>query len=52
MKVSVLGAAGYTGGELLRLVHTHPELDLVQAVRDGTPAAPSRRCTRTCTISG
>ncbi|MEV0135174.1 N-acetyl-gamma-glutamyl-phosphate reductase [Dactylosporangium sp. NPDC050688] len=32
MKVSVLGAAGYTGGELLRLVHTHPELDLVQAV--------------------
>jgi LysW-gamma-L-alpha-aminoadipyl-6-phosphate/LysW-L-glutamyl-5-phosphate reductase len=32
VKVSVLGAAGYTGGELLRLVHTHPELDLVQAV--------------------
>lgn len=32
MKVSVLGAAGYTGGELLRLVHSHPELDLAQAV--------------------
>ncbi|WP_433496680.1 N-acetyl-gamma-glutamyl-phosphate reductase [Sphaerimonospora sp. CA-214678] len=32
MKVSVLGAAGYTGGELLRLVHAHPELELVQAV--------------------
>ncbi|GAA1551597.1 N-acetyl-gamma-glutamyl-phosphate reductase [Dactylosporangium maewongense] len=32
MKVSVVGAAGYTGGELLRLVHAHPELDLVQAV--------------------
>lgn len=32
MKVSVLGAAGYTGGELLRLVHAHPELDLVQAI--------------------
>ncbi|MEV0040379.1 N-acetyl-gamma-glutamyl-phosphate reductase [Streptomyces sp. NPDC050804] len=32
MKVSVLGAAGYTGGELLRLVHGHPELELVQAV--------------------
>jgi len=32
VKVSVLGAAGYTGGELLRLVHAHPELDLVQAI--------------------
>jgi N-acetyl-gamma-glutamyl-phosphate/LysW-gamma-L-alpha-aminoadipyl-6-phosphate reductase len=32
VKVSVLGAAGYTGGELLRLVHAHPELELVQAI--------------------
>ncbi|WP_030253811.1 N-acetyl-gamma-glutamyl-phosphate reductase [Streptomyces violens] len=32
MKTSVLGAAGYTGGELLRLVHAHPELELAQAV--------------------
>lgn len=32
MKVSVVGAAGYTGGELLRLVHGHPELELVQAI--------------------
>ncbi len=31
MKVSVVGAAGYTGGELLRLVHAHPGLELVQA---------------------
>ncbi|MFD7168121.1 N-acetyl-gamma-glutamyl-phosphate reductase [Streptomyces violascens] len=30
MKVSVVGAAGYTGGELLRLVHAHPKLELVQ----------------------
>ena len=32
MKVNVLGAAGYAGGELLRLVHGHPELELVQAI--------------------
>ena len=31
MKASVLGASGYVGGELLRLVLGHPELDLVQA---------------------
>ncbi|MFI6130808.1 N-acetyl-gamma-glutamyl-phosphate reductase [Micromonospora sp. NPDC051141] len=32
MKVSVLGAAGYAGGELLRLVQDHPELELAQAL--------------------
>lgn len=31
MKVAVIGAAGYTGGELLRLVLGHPTLELVQA---------------------
>ncbi|MEP7324361.1 MAG: N-acetyl-gamma-glutamyl-phosphate reductase [Gemmatimonadota bacterium] len=27
MKVSVIGAAGYAGGELLRLLHGHPEVE-------------------------
>ena len=27
MKVSVIGAAGYAGGELLRLLHAHPEVE-------------------------
>lgn len=31
MKVAVAGASGYAGGELLRLLHGHPELDLAVA---------------------
>ncbi len=31
MKVAVLGAAGYAGGELLRLLHVHPEVTEVVA---------------------
>lgn len=30
MKVSVIGASGYAGGELVRLALGHPDLDLVQ----------------------
>ena len=30
-RVSVVGASGYTGGELLRLLVTHPQVELVQA---------------------
>lgn len=29
MRVAIIGAAGYTGAELVRLIHTHPELELV-----------------------
>jgi N-acetyl-gamma-glutamyl-phosphate reductase len=29
LRAAILGAAGYTGAELLRLVHRHPELELV-----------------------
>ena len=31
MKVSIIGATGYTGGELLRLISQHPEVELVYA---------------------
>ena len=31
LKVSVVGASGYVGGELLRLIFSHPETDLHQA---------------------
>ena len=31
MRAAVLGASGYTGGELLRLIALHPELELVYA---------------------
>ena len=31
LKVSVVGASGYVGGELLRLIYSHPETELHQA---------------------
>ena len=34
MKVAVLGAAGYAGGELLRLLYGHPEVTEVVAECD------------------
>ena len=36
MRVAVVGASGYTGGELLRLIAGHPELDLVMATADSS----------------
>jgi [amino group carrier protein]-6-phospho-L-2-aminoadipate/5-phospho-L-glutamate reductase len=33
-KVSVVGASGYTGGELLRLLLQHPETEVVQATSE------------------
>ena len=29
MKVSVIGATGYAGAELLRLLHNHPMVEIV-----------------------
>ena len=31
IKVGILGAAGYTGGELIRILVNHPEADIVFA---------------------
>ena len=31
LKVGILGAAGYTGGELIRLLLNHPEVEIVFA---------------------
>ena len=31
VKVGILGAAGYTGGELIRLLINHPEVEIVVA---------------------
>jgi len=33
-KVGIIGASGYTGAELLRLLHGHPNLELVAATGD------------------
>jgi len=42
IRVAVAGASGYAGGELLRLIAGHPELDLVAATahtQAGLPVA-------------
>ncbi|MFI1196529.1 N-acetyl-gamma-glutamyl-phosphate reductase [Micromonospora sp. NPDC020750] len=40
IRVAVAGASGYAGGELLRLVAGHPELDLVAATAHRQAGAP------------
>ena len=40
-KVAIIGASGYTGGELLRMLLNHPEVevtDITSRQHDGTPA--------------
>lgn len=32
IKVSVLGGSGYVGGELLRLLLSHPEVELINVI--------------------
>ncbi|MGN6679102.1 MAG: N-acetyl-gamma-glutamyl-phosphate reductase [Streptosporangiaceae bacterium] len=36
MRVAVVGASGYAGGELLRLIAGHPDLNLVMATADSS----------------
>jgi N-acetyl-gamma-glutamyl-phosphate reductase len=39
-KVAVLGASGYLGGEILRLLSFHPELELAQVISQSQPDRP------------
>ena len=36
MRVAVVGASGYAGGELLRLISGHPSLELAVATADSS----------------
>jgi N-acetyl-gamma-glutamyl-phosphate reductase len=52
MNVAVVGAAGYAGGELLRLLHQHPEVREVVATsrsRGGAPLADAHPALATVT---
>lgn len=40
VSAAVLGASGYVGGELLRLISTHPEFELVAAVSESAAGNP------------
>ena len=39
-RVGIVGASGYTGAELLRLCHGHPELEVALATGDSTVGTP------------
>ena len=39
VKIAVLGASGYTGGELLRLIAGHPRMEVVAATADKSAGA-------------
>ena len=52
MKIAVIGAAGYAGGELLRLLHQHPEVRELVATsrsRGGAPLADTHPALATIT---
>jgi len=40
MKAAVIGASGFVGGELLRLLHGHPAIDEITAVSRSRPGRP------------
>jgi N-acetyl-gamma-glutamyl-phosphate reductase len=40
IKAGIIGAAGYTGGELIRILATHPEVELVYAHSRSQAGAP------------
>jgi len=44
LTLSIVGAAGYAGGELLRLVLGHPELQLGQAISTSHAGSPVHAC--------
>jgi LysW-gamma-L-alpha-aminoadipyl-6-phosphate/LysW-L-glutamyl-5-phosphate reductase len=43
MKVAIVGGSGYVGGELLRLLLRHPEVDVVQVTSDSMAGRPVGR---------
>jgi LysW-gamma-L-alpha-aminoadipyl-6-phosphate/LysW-L-glutamyl-5-phosphate reductase len=43
MKVAIVGGSGYVGGELLRLLLTHPHADVVQVTSDSMEGKPVGR---------
>lgn len=43
LRASILGATGYTGGELLRILLTHPDVDVAQATSRSLAGQPIHR---------
>lgn len=43
VKVSIIGATGYTGSELVRILYRHPEVELVALTTRSYIGMPIRR---------
>jgi N-acetyl-gamma-glutamyl-phosphate reductase len=43
LEVAIIGASGYTGGELLRFLHTHSEVEVVAATSRQYADTPVRK---------
>ena len=43
LRASIIGATGYTGGELLRILLTHPDVDVAQATSRSLAGQPIHR---------
>ena len=39
-QIAILGASGYTGAELVRLVHAHPNMDIAALAADRKAGQP------------
>ena len=50
-KIAILGASGYTGAELVRLIATHPEMEIAALSANAKAGQAWRRCFRICAIS-
>ena len=37
IRAAIIGGSGFTGGELLRLLHFHPEVEVTQITTDTKP---------------
>ena len=40
MKVSIIGATGYAGAELLRILHNHPQAEVVHITSESHTGEP------------
>ena len=43
-KIAILGASGYTGAELVRLIATHPMMEIVALSADRKAGPPHTGC--------
>ena len=50
-RISIVGGSGYAGGDLLRVLLFHPEVEIVQVTSERHAGKSSRLCTLICARS-